>query len=105
MANISVHLMTPAPLSQIGAVRLHVNTPYEIHPVAVPEPGGRLDYLPPVHTWRNWRIRRTSRRLWNNRLRFAIERLQPTAFFVYQDDEMVEVSRSALLQDQQQAWF
>jgi hypothetical protein len=78
-----VHLLAPVPASKIPDVMFSVNAPYEVHAVAVPEPGGRLDSFPPVRAWRNWRVARGSSEKWTFRERLARERLQPTEVYRY----------------------
>jgi hypothetical protein len=83
--DVSVHLLAIVPQSQAGPVQQYATTPYEIHAVSVPEPGGRLDYLAPVKAWRDWRVARGHRIKWNRRWKLAIERLQPTQVFVFRN--------------------
>jgi Glycosyl transferase family group 2 len=84
-----VHVLAPVPASKIPDVMFRVNAPYEVHAVSVPEPGGRLDSLPPVRAWRNWRIDREARRKWAQRERLARERLAPTEVFRFEGGHLV----------------
>lgn len=81
----AVHVLGSVPASLTGDVMCRMNAPYDIHAVAVPEPGGRLDWFPPVRAWRNWRINRAAQHLWASRERLARERLQPTDVYRYQN--------------------
>ncbi len=72
-----VHLIAPVPASRASHVQRYVDVPYHIHAVAVPEPGGRLDWSPPVRTWRNSRVRAATHRRLVERARLAREKLQP----------------------------
>jgi hypothetical protein len=85
----SVHVLGPIPSSLAGDVACRMNAPYDVHVVAVPEPGGRLDRIPPVRAWRNWRVDRETRRKWASRERLARERLQPTEVYHYQEGRLV----------------
>jgi hypothetical protein len=87
----SVHLLASVPASQIGEVQHYVNTPYEIHTVSVPEPGGRLDNIGAVRAWRNWRVRQTRKSKWTRRLETAMSLLKPTQILRYEQGSLVAV--------------
>lgn len=77
----SVHLLAPAPASQVGQVQQHVNTPYEIHAVSVPEPGGRWENIGAIRAWREWRIAWQKQRQFTVRVRTAARKLIPTVIY------------------------
>lgn len=78
-----VHLVAPAPLSLSSQVQTYVDTPYYIHAVPVPEPGGRFEGLAPVRAWRNLRVDLHSMQALRSRSKAAIERLRPTEIYFW----------------------
>jgi hypothetical protein len=88
-SHATIHVLAPVAASQVGIVQHYVNTPYEIHTVGVPEPGGRFDSAAPVRAWRNWRVQRSQRILWNARAAQARAKLQPTAEYRFIDGKLL----------------
>lgn len=74
----SVHILAGTPASLEDEVQQYVDTPYFIHPVTYPEPGGRLNRFALVRTWRRWRVLRSVQFNWVERLSMINSRLQPT---------------------------
>jgi hypothetical protein len=88
----SVHLLASVPASQVGRVQQHVNTPYEIHAVSVPEPGGRFEQMLPVREWRTWRVTQIRRKTWKSRVKIAISMLKPTRVLHYNQAILVPLA-------------
>ena len=74
----SVYVLAGASALLEDTVQQHVDTPYFIHPVTCPEPGGRLDNINIIHTWCQWRIRRQTQLNWNERYQTLKSILEPT---------------------------
>ena len=75
--DVSVHLVAPVSVSQAGVVQRHVDVPYKMHAVPVPEPGGRLDWLPPIRTWRSHRVKNQTHHSVAKRIVAAKTKLHP----------------------------
>lgn len=73
-----VHLVAPVGVSQAGLVQQHVDIPYTIHTITAPDPGGRLNWLPPVRAWRNRQINRTKSLAFQQKIFKAFSQLNPT---------------------------
>jgi hypothetical protein len=74
----SVHLIAPVPWAKASSVERHVNAPYNLHPVAVAEKGGRLDWFSPVRSWRDGRVEQSYIRLFQEQAKLALKKLRPT---------------------------
>lgn len=89
--DVSVHLLAPVAASKAGDAQRFVDRPYWVHSVAVPEDGGRLEWLEPVRRWRSWRVQRDGRRRIEERLKVVLDKLKPTQI------ERLDSNRAAMV--------
>lgn len=75
---VSVHVIAPIPASLENMVQTHVDTPYHIHAVTVPEQGGRLDGVKLVKLWRDLRVQRAAHSALETMASAAQEKLLPS---------------------------
>lgn len=77
-ADSSVHVLAGSPASLEYRVQQHVDIPYMIHSTSRPDPGGRLDNIGFVRSWRQWRIRHQEKKNWQERYQTIKLMLEPT---------------------------
>lgn len=70
-----VHVVAQVRHSQLSEVPPPGNTPYVVHPSPVPDEGGRMQRVPLVRKWRNWRIQRAARLTLAQRLTAILDKL------------------------------
>lgn len=86
---VSVHLLTLVPASNLGEVNHHVDIPYMIHTVAIPQAKGRFENIVFVRSWRYWRNHQQVKKEWLSRLKQAITRLKPTEIIKYDGENFI----------------